>query len=90
MKFYNPFKLHIAKFCNGKYAARRWQFPGWQYLDLETNHSFLSKESMFMTKDCLGELKEIGNSIDKYLAYNKCQKAKERLDKDTGTLYDTL
>ena len=35
MKFYNPFKPHIVKFRNGKFAIRRAGFPFgfWEYLD---------------------------------------------------------
>ena len=30
MKFYNPFKPHIAKFNDGSFAVRKW-YLGWEY-----------------------------------------------------------
>lgn len=35
MKFYNPFKKHIAYNPEYGYCVRRWGFFGWEYLDCD-------------------------------------------------------
>jgi hypothetical protein len=54
MKLYNPFKLHIVKFSNGKYGLRHlnvFHF-GWMYKDLANDYYSWSKESIHF-KDCM-------------------------------------
>lgn len=38
MKFYNPFKAHIAYHPEHGYFVRRGSFIGWEYLDNDTNY----------------------------------------------------
>lgn len=46
MKFYNPFKLHIAQRKNGNYVLRVSSLLFWSYrdLDLFSNHYWSKKE----------------------------------------------
>jgi len=59
MKLYNPFKLHLVQFSNGKYGLRYlscFHF-GWMYKDLNATYFSWPKESNYF-KDCMVDTKE--------------------------------
>lgn len=35
-KLYNPFKAHVVRFANGKFAVRRWNMISWEYKEHTT------------------------------------------------------